>query len=237
MADENEVVKTEEMKLDEGISAESSVSEEAKAQETASEKSVSDDTIQEAEPVEDLVVEGYSFLSKEDVEKAKLDKQKINILGQKVKSTRVADLEAVYEKAISNKIFSTPVGWEYLARLRNRLISAGVNEDDLTPIPITVKFTNAALPDEYHPRQYITPLPKKKRDLKTSALLMGILNVILVVLVIAMFLIAYLGETDNILNYKRNVTNRFAEWEQNLTEREKAVRIKEKELMIEDYSE
>ena len=91
------------------------------------------------EKPEDLTVDGYSFLSKEDVEKAKLDKQKINILGQKVKSTKVSDLEAVYEKAISNKIFSTPVGWEYLAKLRDRLISAGVNEEDLTPIPITLK--------------------------------------------------------------------------------------------------
>ncbi|MBE5843285.1 MAG: hypothetical protein E7302_03760 [Butyrivibrio sp.] len=189
------------------------------------------------EKPEDLTVDGYSFLSKEDVEKAKLDKQKINILGQKVKSTKVSDLEAVYEKAISNKIFSTPVGWEYLAKLRDRLISAGVNEEDLTPIPITLKITNVPLPDEYRPRQYITPIPKKKRDPKTTMLLMGALNVILALLVIAMFLIAWLGETDNIINYKRNVTNRFAEWEQSLKEREKAVRIKERDLMIEDDTE
>ena len=56
------------------------------------------------EPV-NLVVEGFEFLSKEDVDKAKLDKQKIDILGQKVKPTRVSDMEAVYEKAINSRIF------------------------------------------------------------------------------------------------------------------------------------
>ncbi len=246
MADENDVANTtEELMLDEGISIEEPAIEEAvdepeapKPLEEPSEVKAVEEPASvpknEGPTVEELTVDGYTFLSKEDVEKAKLDRQKINILGQKVKSTKVADLEAVYEKAISNRIFSTPIGWEYLAKLRNRLISAGVSEDDLTPIPITVKFTNVALPDEYHPRQYITPLPKKKRDLKTSVFLMGVFNVILVVLVILMFLIAWLGETDNILNYKRNVTNRFAEWEQSLKEREKAVRIKERDLMIED---
>lgn len=186
---------------------------------------------------ENLTVEGYTFLSKEDAEKARLDKQKINMISQKVHSTKIADLEAVYEKAISNRVFTTPVGWEYLAKLRNRLIEAGVSEQDLTPIPITIKFTNVALPDEYHPRQYITPIPKKKRDTKTSIILLSAMNLILIVLVGVMFAIAYFGETDNIINYKQNVTNRYSEWEQSLKDREKAVRIKERDLKIEDNTE
>ena len=182
---------------------------------------------------ENLVVEGFEFLSKEDADKAKLDKQKIAILGKKVKSTKVADLEAVYEKAISNKIFSTPVGWFYLARLRDKLYQAGVREEDLPPIPIEFKITRVNLKDEYHPRQYITPV-KPKRDKKTTMFLLGAMNVILVILIVVLFLIAYYSETDNIINYKQNVTNRYAQWEQSLKEREKAVRIMERDLMIED---
>ena len=55
-------------------------------------------------------------------------------------------------------------------------------------------------------------------------------------MVIIMFIIAITGETDNIINYKSNVTNRYAAWEQDLKEREKAVRIAEKRLGIEDTS-
>ncbi len=190
------------------------------------------------EEEENLVVEGYEFLSKEDAKKAESDKQKIIILGQKVHSTKVVDLEAVYEKAISNKIFSTPVGWHYLAKLRDRLIAAGVNEDDLIPIPVNTKFTKVDLKDEYHQRQYITPLPqKKKRDVKASFIILIAMNIILVALVVAMFVIVMRSDNDNIINYKQNVTNRYAEWEESLKEREKAVRAKERELKIQDNTE
>ena len=182
-----------------------------------------------------LVVEGYEFLSPEDAKKAELDKQKIDIIGKKVHSTKVTDLEAVYEKAISNKIFSTPVGWYYLARLRDKLFEAGVKEEDLIPIPINTKITKVDLKDEYHPRQYITPPPpKKKKDVKAVFVVLIAMNLILFAMVVAMFIIAYKSETDNIINYKQNVTNRFAEWEDSLKEREKAVRIKERDLMIQD---
>ena len=51
-----------------------------------------------------------------------------------------------------------------------------------------------------------------------------------------MFVIAVTGENDNIINYKSNVTNRYAAWEQDLKEREKAVRAAEKKLGIQDTS-
>ncbi|WP_026497565.1 hypothetical protein [Butyrivibrio sp. WCD2001] len=184
---------------------------------------------------ENLVVDGYEFLSAEDVKKAELDKQKIEIIGKKVHSTKVSDLEAVYEKAITNKIFSTPVGWYYLAKLRDKLIGAGVKEEDLIPIPINLKITKVDLKDEYHPRQYITPPPpKKKKNVKAVVFVMGFMNLILLAMVIAMFFIALSAESDNIINYKQNVTNRYAEWEDSLKEREKAVRIKERDLKIQD---
>ncbi|WP_029321196.1 hypothetical protein [Butyrivibrio sp. AE3004] len=191
-----------------------------------------------AEKEENLVVEGFEFLSKEDAKKAELDKHKIEVLGQKVHSTRIVDLEAVYEKAITNKIFSTPVGWYYLAKLRDRLINAGVSENDLIPIPVNVKFTKVDLKDEYHPRQYIAPVPKKKKlDVKASMIVLIAMNLILAIMVAGMFLIALNSESDNIINYKQNVTNRYAEWEDSLKEREKAVRIKERDLRIQDDTE
>ena len=59
-----------------------------------------------------------------------------------------------------------------------------------------------------------------------------LLNIVLVLLVIAMFAITMTGKTENILNYEKAVTDRYASWEQDLTEREAAVREKERELRI-----
>ena len=54
----------------------------------------------------------------------------------------------------------------------------------------------------------------------------------LVLAIISMFCISFLSENPNILNYERSITNKYAAWEQELTEREKAVREKERELSI-----
>ena len=63
----------------------------------------------EQKKAESLVACGFEFLSNEDLQKAKLDEKKISIIAQKVHSTKVSDLEEVYEKAISNKIFSLSI--------------------------------------------------------------------------------------------------------------------------------
>ena len=60
-----------------------------------------------------------------------------------------------------------------------------------------------------------------------------VLNVLLAICVLAMFIIALKGETPNIINYKNNIINQYSSWEQELTERENAVREKERELNIE----
>ena len=61
-----------------------------------------------------------------------------------------------------------------------------------------------------------------------------ILNVLLMIAIIAMFTITLESDNPNVLNYERALTDRYASWEQELTEREQAVRQRERELQIEE---
>ena len=54
-----------------------------------------------------------------------------------------------------------------------------------------------------------------------------ILNLLLVAAVIAMFVITLKSDHPNILNYERTLQDRYASWEQELTEREAVLREKE----------
>ncbi len=91
-----------------------------------------------------------------------------------------------------------------------------------------VAFSHVPQQDDYLPKQRIQRLPEKR---KFPVLLFSLVcNAVLVVLVIAMFFIADTSKADNILNYKRNVTNRYASWDQEIAQRENAVREKEREL-------
>ncbi len=174
---------------------------------------------------------GYEFMTEEDAQKAALDMSKIKVIESRVKVSRPNDIHAVYEKAIENKIFKTPIGWRYLTDIRERLIENGFSEEDLSPIPVEITFTRRSAFENLNVKQRIKPQSKESADLKR--IIPVVLDVVLFIVVILMFVIAYFGETDNIINYKKNVTNRYSEWDESLKEREKAVREAEKKLGIE----
>ena len=76
--------------------------------------------------------------------------------------------------------------------------------------------------------------PSQYRALRSKLRKSVILNVFLVLLVIVMFAITLTGKNPNILNYERALTDQYAGWEQELTEREAAVREKERALQREE---
>ena len=49
-------------------------------------------------------------------------------------------------------------------------------------------------------------------------------------LIVAMFAITFTSKNPNILNYRQAITNEYSTWEQELTEREKVIREKERQL-------
>ncbi|MCR5157409.1 MAG: hypothetical protein K6C96_12105 [Butyrivibrio sp.] len=184
---------------------------------------------------QDNTVGGFEFVSENDAQKGQMDLSKIKLLESRVKACRPGDLKAVYEKAIENKIFKTPIGWGYLLNLRKKLLESGFKEEDLIPIPLNVSITRHSAMENLTVRQRIIPDTSKKES-PFKRIFPIVLDIVLAILVVVMFLIAASGENDNIINYKRNVTNRYSSWEQDLTDREKAVREAEKRLGIEDTS-
>ncbi len=184
---------------------------------------------------DNFIVEGYQFTSEADTQKATMDASKIKLLQSRVKASKPTDIKAVYEKAIENKIFKTPIGWGYLTGLRKKLLESGYGEADIIPIPVEISFSRHSALENLSVKQRIKPSPAEKK-VDFFKFFSIILNVVLAILVIIMFVVAATAENDNIINYKSNVTNRFASWEQDLKEREKKVREAEKRLGISDTS-
>ena len=187
------------------------------------------------DPKGDYIVGGYEFVSEQDAQKAAMDQNKIRLLEARVKASRPNDIKAVYEKAIENKIFKTPIGWNYLIAMREKLIRSGFTQEDLIPIPLNISMNRHSAIENLAVKQRIK-VEKPKRNLEFGRIFSIILNVALVILVVIMFIITEKSDSDNILNYKRNVTDRYSAWEQELTERERAVRQAEKKLGIESSS-
>ena len=182
-----------------------------------------------------LEISGFRFLNTTDAEKAQVDVNKIAYIDAHASYSSAAAMRAIYEKAIENRIFSTPVGWTFLKQIRDRLLKTGVPEDELPSIPMSVSFT--------HEPMAMTSVVAKERaeeEMRRAAankrgpgfVVSIAMNIILAVLVVVIFYVASISDSDNILNYKRNVTNRYSTWEQELREREQNLRKKEREMGI-----
>lgn len=184
-------------------------------------------------------VNGYIFSSLQDKEEADEECKKAEYFSEKTRGRQARSLLAAYDMILDQRIFKTPVGWEYLRQIQERLKQDGIPEEQIRPIPMYINFSYRASMEQLGSamiRQQIEQ-PVEKKIRKESFYASVGMNILLVLLVIVMFVITLKSDNPNILNYEKVIVNKYASWEQELTERENKVREKEKELQMDSYAE
>ena len=180
-----------------------------------------------------LVVEGYKFNSTKDADLARGVVKKVAYLNKNIGSLSPDKVLDLYNKTIEGKSIQTPIGWTYLQTIREWLLQADYPEEEVRPIPLYCVFARSMDEEIPKSRQRIIA-PKKKVPYKANFRTSLAVNIILGILVAAMLILAKNSNTPNIVNYRDAVVDQYSEWEDSLTERERALRVKENELGIED---
>ena len=181
-----------------------------------------------------LSVGGYLYLTEKDAQLARTEEQRIEYLEERIDYSSPERIRYVYEQTIQERLFRTPAGLSYLRKLREFLLdSPEIDPESVRDIPLYMSFDREVRENTNPARTRVTPSKKKDIDKeKTRFTLSVILNVLLAMAILAMFYISYASEQPNVINYERALTSKYASWEQELTEREQAVREKELELKI-----
>ncbi len=177
--------------------------------------------------------EGYSFYTEKDAALAENERRKVEYLEAHLDYNQPESILRIYKKAIDDRIFKSPVGLLFLKNLQVYLLNQPeINNEDVDVIPLYVSFEGEFREAPNPARVRVKP-EEKKPPKKSKALPISIIiNIGLAVAVIAMFAVALNADQPNILNYERVLQNKYAAWEQELTEREAEVRQKELELQI-----
>ena len=190
---------------------------------------------------EELTVGGYRFANRDDALLAAAEMKRIEQLELRMDYAKPQTVYVVYTKAIENKVFCTPIGQDYLKSLQDYLTKFYEGDKaDILPIPLFQVFGGTEKKQEVTPIErvknvsYVKNTGKRKKGTSPVSI---IVIIVLVIMVIAMFAINLNGTTPNVLNYERVLQNKYASWEQELREREDAIREKERELMIESEEE
>ena len=181
-------------------------------------------------------VDGFEFVDRENGSIAREEIQRINYISSKISDDNPEAVLSVYNKMIESNTFFTPVGLEYLRRLQDYLYKKKeIDDSRIRDIPVLVSY--ADIRKQYDNRKDLErdEQARRRRRVKTfkreyKASL--IVNLVLIIMIIVMFLIVLKSDTPNMINYENAITNRYASWEQELTQREQKVRERENELGI-----
>lgn len=179
-----------------------------------------------------LVVAGFLFGTKEDAELAKQEEEKVKYIESHMDYKKVENVESIYRTALEKRTFKTPIGFLYMKHLQNFLCKHDIS--NVPDIPMYQEFSSSAFDNADKVKARMDSASKKdkeKRKLREKLAWSYLTIMALVMIIIALFVIAFTSDNPNILNYENSLQNRYAEWEDDLKERESIVR--EKELLYE----
>ena len=177
-------------------------------------------------------VNGFQFGSDKDRELAETEYSSIQYINGKIENRSAETILSVYQGAIERRMFRTPVGYAYLHDLQKKMVSMGMPKEKIPPIPLMQVFDNSATVEDKPRREVVANKRKKRNELREKNRILVIANIVLILLVIALFAISLKGSTPNMLNYRSAIINEYLSWEQELSLREGQIREKEKELGI-----
>ncbi|MDE6635184.1 MAG: hypothetical protein K2K09_01080, partial [Lachnospiraceae bacterium] len=107
---------------------------------------------------DDMVIEGVRFDNIDEYELAKKEMEAIRTIERKYPLGNAKIALSIYNKAVTKKYFKTVVGYIFLKRLRETIVSCGLVSDDmLNPIPVFGRSAdqdgslgnNSSDPDKY----------------------------------------------------------------------------------------
>lgn len=190
--------------------------------------------MEEIRNTDNKVTDGFSFDTDRDADVAALERRKVDYMESRMDYSDPEAILRIYNQAIHDRVFKTPIGILYLKQIQEYLLKQeSIDEGEVAPIPIYQSFSNRMREESSPAKTRVKPSEAQKEKKRASFALSVILNILLGMAIVAMFIITLNAEQPNVLNYEKVITNRYAEWEQQLTQREQAVREKERELQME----
>lgn len=180
-----------------------------------------------------LTVQGFKFSTLADAKTAEEEYKKMVYIRQRMNENNPEEVLAIYDKMIENGLFVTPVGVDFLMRVREYLTNCGsIEPERIRPIETGSLFTQRARNEARaasRPR-VTTDLVAENKKLKNKYYIALATAIISIILVCVMFVVARSSDNPNILNYKNAIENQYAEWDESLTQREEELRQKEEAL-------
>lgn len=175
---------------------------------------------------ESLVVDGFVFPSYKEAQTALKEKNNIEVIRQRSPLSDGSAVFDLYTKLIERDMFKTMVGYSFLYELRHRLITEfhyDASELRSIQLPKHMEYDKV---NELNQGVLESKLQKEILIKRRMAIVIAALAF----MVIAMFVLAAVNPNTKYINIENKVINKYAAWQEELEQREAAVKEKEEEL-------
>lgn len=157
----------------------------------------------------------------------------------------MSDMKAVlkiYNKAVEKKSFQTVIGLEFIENMRKRLLSSGiVKENQLAYVPVVPrvkeKMSGKSITDKDVLEKNVEKYKNAYEAEKAGKKIKNMAIVFLCILLIAVIFITVKSKysvftyfTDYKSNMENELIDKYEKWEQDLSDKEKALDKREKEI-------
>ena len=183
----------------------------------------------------EIKINGFVFTDEAEAEQAKKEAQGIHYVEERADMHHPETVLEIYNKMVKQELFETAVGYTYLKELQEYLIqNPAINNGDILPIYVTHPMLEESLKKKLRisaKHQSNEKKAAKKADgYRKKYEITLFISVVLAVSVIGMFIIASTSNSPTILNYENKLIDKYAAWEQELDEREAAIKEQERAL-------
>ena len=190
---------------------------------------------------------GFVFRTKKEAELAQREIEGTKYLRQKLDMENPNAVFSIYQNLIEQDLFETPVGYCFLKELRDYLLMIpAISNEEVLAIPIRYPQTEEEekkqkkeqkKEEQRKERQREKEKAKNKKEQKKEGQnykgrcqFFMVTSLILLISVVSMMLLAATSDNVNILNYENKLIDKYSSWEQELEEREQAVKEQDQAL-------
>lgn len=183
-------------------------------------------------------VEGFEFATEEQAQQARKEAEGIKYIKNQTNMKDAVTVLKLHNRLLQKEVFTTLVGYTFLGELRAYLNTIPyIDSEDIEPMPYEMEQALLQLRQEKE-RQTAERANRRTRGKKaaesatrrefnyrTGFFVSTGLAAMLALALIGMFVITALsGNNVNIINYENALIDKYEYWEQDLLEREEALR-------------
>lgn len=172
------------------------------------------------------------------------ERQAVEYLKKQIDMGEPNTVLAVYKQVIEQNVFHTQIGYDFLQELKDFLYANPSIPNSSVPEFQTTSPAKPKKPgsqEKKKPQKKPEPKtkspssspkdtakrPLKKKETNKILLFSLFLNIVFLVMVVIMFVLTLTSDSPNIINYREKIENEYAQWEEDLTNREQELKQRE----------